>query len=54
MDSSGEEHLEIDHSIYKRRLDLNGNPIEEPQKEDITIKSKNVTEVCCIFNVEAQ
>ncbi|XP_019878488.1 endoplasmic reticulum-Golgi intermediate compartment protein 3 [Aethina tumida] len=44
MDSSGEEHLEIDHSIYKRRLDLNGNPIEEPQKEDITIKSKNVTE----------
>ncbi|XP_017784740.1 PREDICTED: endoplasmic reticulum-Golgi intermediate compartment protein 3 [Nicrophorus vespilloides] len=44
MDSSGEQHLEIDHNIYKRRLDLEGNPIEEPQKEDITIQTKEVTE----------
>ncbi|KRT78291.1 hypothetical protein AMK59_7404, partial [Oryctes borbonicus] len=40
MDSSGEQHLQIDHNIYKRRLDLEGNPIEDPKKEDITIKSK--------------
>lgn len=41
MDSSGEQHLQIDHNIYKRRLDLDGNPIEEPKKEDITINSKD-------------
>lgn len=45
MDSSGEQHLEIDHSIYKRRLDLNGQPIDTPKKEDITIKSKNEVSV---------
>ncbi|CAH0557870.1 unnamed protein product [Brassicogethes aeneus] len=45
MDSSGEEHLQIDHSIFKRRLDLKGKPIEEPKKEDITIKAKNITEI---------
>ncbi|KAJ8958912.1 hypothetical protein NQ318_019681 [Aromia moschata] len=44
MDSSGEQHLEIDHNIYKRRLDLEGRPIEEPKREDITIKTKNETE----------
>lgn len=42
MDSSGEQHLQIDHNIYKRRLSLEGNPIEDPVKEDITIKSKSV------------
>ncbi|GBP21500.1 Endoplasmic reticulum-Golgi intermediate compartment protein 3 [Eumeta japonica] len=35
MDSSGEQHLQIDHNIYKRRLDLSGQPIEEPKKEEI-------------------
>lgn len=36
MDSSGEQHLQIDHHIYKRRIDLNGQPVEEkPQREDI-------------------
>lgn len=45
MDSSGEQHLQIDHNIYKRRLDLEGKPIEEPKKEDITIRSKNETSV---------
>ena len=33
MDVSGEQHIDIEHNIYKRRLDLNGNPIEEAQKE---------------------
>nr|XP_023022429.1 endoplasmic reticulum-Golgi intermediate compartment protein 3 isoform X1 [Leptinotarsa decemlineata] len=41
MDSSGEQHLEINHNIYKRRLDLEGRPIEEPKKEDIAIKVKS-------------
>lgn len=45
MDSSGEQHLQIDHNIYKRRLDLEGRPIEEPKKEDITIPTK-ANEVC--------
>lgn len=50
MDTSGEQHLQIDHNIYKRRLDLEGRPIEEPKKEEImtstTIKTKpNITEV---------
>lgn len=42
MDTSGEQHLEIDHNIYKRRLDLDGKPIEEPKKENITLKTKEV------------
>lgn len=40
MDSSGEQHLQIDHNIYKRKLDLDGKPIEEPKKENITIAEK--------------
>lgn len=36
MDSSGEQHLQMDQNIHKRRLDLNGNPIEEPKKEEIS------------------
>lgn len=44
MDSSGEQHLQIDHNIYKRKLDLEGKPIEEPKKENITIAEKK-TEV---------
>ncbi|KAJ8975848.1 hypothetical protein NQ317_007453 [Molorchus minor] len=45
MDSSGEQHLEIDHNIYKRRLDSEGKPIEEPKKEDIIIKPKNASQI---------
>lgn len=45
MDSSGEQHLQIDHNIYKRRLDLDGKPIDDPIKEDITIKNKKEEEV---------
>jgi hypothetical protein len=33
MDTSGEQHLQIEHNIYKRRLDLDGKPIEDPKKE---------------------
>lgn len=35
QDATGEQHLHIDHNIYKRRLDMQGNPIEAPKKEDI-------------------
>lgn len=49
MDSSGEQHLQIDHNIYKRRLDLEGKPIDEPKKEDITIRTKEI-EVIWFFN----
>ena len=31
VDISGEQHIDIDHSVFKRSLDLSGNPIEEPQ-----------------------
>lgn len=36
MDTTGEQHLQIEHNIFKRRLDLNGKPIEDPQKANIT------------------
>lgn len=49
MDSSGEQHLQIDHSIHKRRLDLNGNPISEPKKEDIAT-AKTVVSIYCLVN----
>lgn len=39
MDSAGDQHLHIDHNIYKRRVDLQGNPIEEAKKEDISVPS---------------
>lgn len=35
MDSAGDQHLHIDHNIFKRRYDLEGNPIEEAKKEEI-------------------
>ncbi|KAI4465592.1 endoplasmic reticulum-golgi intermediate compartment protein [Holotrichia oblita] len=42
MDSSGEQHLQLDHYIYKRRLGLDGIPLEEAVKVDITSKDKEV------------
>lgn len=42
MDSSGEQHLQIDHNIFKRRLDLDGNPIDDAKKEEIIISSTTV------------
>ncbi|XP_015601063.1 endoplasmic reticulum-Golgi intermediate compartment protein 3 [Cephus cinctus] len=43
MDATGEQHLQIEHNIYKRRLDLDGKPIEDPQKTDI-VKTKGLME----------
>ncbi|CAH0404761.1 unnamed protein product [Chilo suppressalis] len=40
MDSSGEQHLQMDHNIHKRRIDLDGNPIEEPKKENFITSSQ--------------
>ncbi|CAG9784479.1 unnamed protein product [Diatraea saccharalis] len=42
MDSSGEQHLQMDHNIHKRRLDLDGNPIEEPKKENFVTSSQRI------------
>lgn len=39
MDSSGEQHLHLEHNIFKRRLDLNGTPIAEPKNEKIGMKT---------------
>lgn len=39
MDTSGEQHLQMHQNVYKRRLDLDGNPIEEPTKEEIAVSS---------------
>jgi hypothetical protein len=33
IDVSGEQHINIEHNIYKRRLNLKGEPIEKPEKE---------------------
>lgn len=33
MDVSGEQHINVEHNIYKRRIDLQGNPLEKPEKE---------------------
>ncbi|KAJ8876172.1 hypothetical protein PR048_024081 [Dryococelus australis] len=33
MDTSGEQHLQIDHNVFKRKLDLDLKPIEVPKKE---------------------
>lgn len=34
VDTSGDQHLQISHNIFKRRLDLSGQPIEEPKKTE--------------------
>ncbi|CAH1397395.1 unnamed protein product [Nezara viridula] len=44
MDSSGEQHLHLEHNIFKRRLDLNGTPIAEPQSEKIGMKTFTIEE----------
>ncbi|XP_014479408.1 PREDICTED: endoplasmic reticulum-Golgi intermediate compartment protein 3 isoform X1 [Dinoponera quadriceps] len=36
MDTTGVQHLQIEHNIFKRRLDLNGKPIEDPKRTNIT------------------
>lgn len=32
MDVTGETQLDVDHNIYKERLDLQGKPLDEPEK----------------------
>lgn len=49
MDSAGDQHLHIDHNIYKRRVDLQGNPIEEAKKEEISTSTKNKNENVCLI-----
>lgn len=53
MDSSGDQHLHIEHNIYKRRVDLEGNPIEDAKKENIvtstTKKEKSVSIPCLLM-----
>lgn len=34
MDLSGEQHVNIHHNIYKRKLDLQGRPIEDPERQE--------------------
>lgn len=50
MDSAGDQHLHIDHNIYKRRVDLSGNPIEEAKKEEIATSTKKLQNVCTFLN----
>jgi hypothetical protein len=45
MDTSGEQHLQIEHNIFKRRLDLDEKPIEDPQKEGINCMSFLIVKV---------
>ncbi len=42
MDTSGETHIDIVHNIYKRRLDLDGKPIEDPQREQGLGETKKI------------
>ncbi|XP_063231560.1 endoplasmic reticulum-Golgi intermediate compartment protein 3 [Bacillus rossius redtenbacheri] len=44
MDTSGEQHLQIDHNVFKRKLDLDLKPIEVPKKEDVGGVATTVTE----------
>ncbi|KAG8226870.1 hypothetical protein J437_LFUL006579 [Ladona fulva] len=53
MDTTGEHHFQIEHNIFKRRLNLEGKPIEDPKKTEelgttttelIEITVQNVTE----------
>ncbi|XP_042236903.1 endoplasmic reticulum-Golgi intermediate compartment protein 3-like [Homarus americanus] len=34
MDLSGEQHVNIHHNIYKRKLDLDGRPIQDPERQE--------------------
>lgn len=48
MDSSGDQHLHIEHNVFKRRIDLMGNPITDPVKEEMIIPTtKKVVNVVC-------
>ena len=44
IDSSGEQQFGVEHNIFKRRLDLEGNPLQEAELDTLN-KSHNNTEV---------
>ena len=43
MDVSGEQHIGIEHNVYKRRLDLDGKPLEEAQRETKVGETAKIT-----------
>lgn len=46
MDISGEQQIDVDHNIFKKRIDENGNPIDEKgKKEDLGDKSEEAKEI---------
>lgn len=54
MDSTGEQHLHIEHNVYKRRLNLDGHPIEEAKKEDIQASSEKKLNETATQSVEKE
>ncbi|GAB1606338.1 Hypothetical predicted protein [Argonauta hians] len=42
MDASGEQQIDVEHSLFKRRMDLEGNPISDTVQKQ-AIGSKNTT-----------
>ncbi|KAH8269981.1 hypothetical protein KR018_001465 [Drosophila ironensis] len=47
MDSSGDTHLRVDHDVFKHRLDLNGEPLQEtPIKEIVAVSPPNKNSTC--------
>ncbi|XP_064597397.1 endoplasmic reticulum-Golgi intermediate compartment protein 3-like [Liolophura sinensis] len=45
MDVSGEQQIDVDHNLFKKRLDLDGNPIDDRlHKEGLGDKSKQFVE----------
>ena len=44
MDVSGEQHIDIEHNVFKRKLDLEGKPLDDPQKQAVIgVKKANAT-----------
>ena len=41
-DISGEQHINIEHNIFKHRLNDNGDPIDSPTKDN----SKQIIRYC--------